>query len=494
MHSDKAAQNNINSALGCRRALAIVSALLSLILLAYPLPSSAIEQKHTLSRIEQYLQQAVPQLGAPGVAVALVHEGDIVYSNVWGSTSDGTPVTLDTPFLIGSISKPVTALAIRQLVMDGAVDLNAPISLYLPDFRTIGPDGKPAQIRVRDLLGHTSGFGTSSGLRVADLGIQGENALNHAVELLRGEALAATPGERHIYSDANYLLLGALITQRTGRSFADHIQASVFDPIGMQNAAASFSRSNENGWQSGYRSWFGHSVRSRVPFDDAGASYGYMTASITDLGLFAAELMQPAVLSHKTVEGLFEPLSRFGRDMDYGWGWRMGQLEGEEPYIWHAGSNADFRAELAMLPERDWAIAILANRNNVLEEERMTRLAMDIARILRGKSVEPPEFSASPVRWLTASLAAILTLITLGLAWRAGPKAPRVRKRWLAWIFSGLLLAAAVLLVPVMNAAFGVTWRTSNLFAPDVTAATVLISVLLATMGLLTAWLARPGR
>lgn len=460
---------------------------LSILFLALMPSAEAAGEDNVLEGIDQYLSESVSSLSAPGVAVALLHHGDVVYTRVWGVTGGSkTAVTTDTPFLIGSVSKPLTALAIGQLVDAGRIDLDAPISKYLEGFSVTTPSGDPARIKVRDLLGHTSGFSTGSGLRVADLGLRGPESLMRAVDLLNGEVLAAMPGERHIYSNANYLLLGAVIERQTGELFSDFMQTEVFDRLGMRHAAADHARAVQNGWQPGYRSWYGRSIANAPIFDDAGASYGYLTASISDLARFAAELMQPTAFPESFVRTLFQPLSSFGQDMGYGWGWRTGKLGGEDSFAWHAGANADFRAEVAMLPEYGWAIVVLTNRNNILEEERVSRMVIGVANLLRGQEAKPLPNSVPILRWVFGGLVGVLMILTITIGYWSARSTKPLRRTWFAWLCVATMLAAGLALIPTILTAHQVSWRTTHLFMPDIAASAVLASVLLILMAALT--------
>ncbi len=96
-----------------------------------------------------------------GMAVAITQGEEIVYLNGFGSAGSSRPVTTDTPFFIGSVSKFFTALTVMQLVDQGLVDLDAPVQTYLPWFTTA--DGTAAsQITIRHLLNHTSGMSNAS--------------------------------------------------------------------------------------------------------------------------------------------------------------------------------------------------------------------------------------------------------------------------------------------------------------------------------------------
>ena len=141
-------------------------------------------------------------------------------------------VTADTPFVIGSVSKGFTALAVMQLVEAGEVDLDTGISHYLDDFSR-----QPAgDVTVRQLLSHTSGYSTLQGNSSHTYVSGGEDELARRVEGLATEAPAHGPGERWEYSNANYLILGRLVEEVGGRSYQDYVTDHILKPIGMDHS------------------------------------------------------------------------------------------------------------------------------------------------------------------------------------------------------------------------------------------------------------------
>ncbi|WP_339166418.1 serine hydrolase domain-containing protein [Brevibacillus sp. FSL L8-0520] len=478
---------------------------LSLIVSTLILPSqhaSAAQQaisaelQAKLDEIDAYIDDAAAKLGAPGGSMVLVKDGQIVYRKTWGVTGDGkTAVTAQTPFLLGSLSKGLTAYGIMLLVQANKIDLDAPVRQYLPSF-TLESEEDAAKITVRQLLTQTSGLGTESGMKFADQGADDSEAVQRYVRELSTEATTARPGERHQYSNANYGILGALIERIYGVSFEEYMDKSVFEPLGMSNAAASVRQAKEKGWMSGYRSWFGLSVQSDIAYDNGGAPYGYIAASAEDMGHYLIGMLQPdAVLSARYTRMMMEPavLTRANSQTSYGFGWRITPLAEGGERIWHAGSTPDYRSEIMLLPGEGWGAAILTNRNNSLEEIRLTQVMNGVQQILLGKKAQPVTFSVPMERWLFAVVFLVLLLVTAMVVYRLF----RVRRKsgnrriWagLATVF----ILLAVLLLPVLLYGLNVTWHTFSLFVPDMAALAVGCVVLLTASGLLSVKMAVNG-
>ena len=159
------------------------------------------------------LAEHLEAAGIPGGAlVTTTSEGDVRAYGV-GTTGDGDPVTARTAFVIGSTTKSVTALAVLQQVDAGAVDLDAPVTRYVPELRLAAGEAVDA-ITVRHLLEHTSGLDDLTGGPVLRSAVDG-SALD-AVAELRDARLASAPSETWRYANANYVLAGLLIEEVTG--------------------------------------------------------------------------------------------------------------------------------------------------------------------------------------------------------------------------------------------------------------------------------------
>lgn len=162
-------------------------------------------------RAVSYVGEQLRAQGAPGSAFAVVRDGRI---SVSGTIGDG--VTINTPFLLGSLSKSFTALAVMQLVDNGVVGLDDPVTRYIPWFRTAEP---AAVITVRQLLNHTSGLPTWAG--TVDLS-RPDTTLEQRVRQVAEVSPVTPPGAVFHYGNTNYAILGLLIEQATGMNYPDY--------------------------------------------------------------------------------------------------------------------------------------------------------------------------------------------------------------------------------------------------------------------------------
>ena len=237
------------------------------------------------AEITAFIADQVRDTGIPGASLAIVRDGQVSTTAAFGTAdSTGRPMTADTPFVIGSVSKPITATAVLQLVDAGKIELDAPVQRYLPDFALATPSAAAA-ITVRQLLDQTSGLPPAAGARpltgpVTDLASQ--------VRALADVAPATAPGVAYAYSNANYLILGLLVERVSGQPYATYVEDHVFAPLAMTHASADRATGVANGLSQAHRLWFGlpHEV---TPLDRPDlVPAGFLMASAADLGRFVA--------------------------------------------------------------------------------------------------------------------------------------------------------------------------------------------------------------
>ena len=183
----------------------------------------------------------------PGLALGIVEGDRIAYVRGFGEADDsGNDVTPQTPFIIGSVSKSFTALAVMQLVEANKIELDAPVQRYLPWFR-VADEKASAEITVRHLLNHTSGLSTKTGRSFQGDGDTSDTALEQAVRKLDSAELTAPVGSKHQYSTVNYSVLGLIVQTVAGQSYESYVQAKIFDPLRMRNSYTSEAAAQPQG-------------------------------------------------------------------------------------------------------------------------------------------------------------------------------------------------------------------------------------------------------
>ena len=322
------------------------------------------------------IEQEMAMQQVPGLAVAVVHKGVPVFSQGFGleEVANNTPVTPATLFRIGSITKPLTAIAILQLVEAGQVDLDASVVTYLPDFAVSD------QITVRQLLSHSSGLGDAA----IPYGRTDPAALQEYVATLNPASAFAPPGVLFSYSNVGYNILGRVIEVVSGMPYADFMGEQVFPALGMAHSTFRRDVALGEGLALGYYPSRG----APEPVDrdpDNGAEYpsGFAFSNVEDLSRLALfllsdgmvegeqRLLPASVQAMKTSVIRVEPL-----DVGYGLGLLIRTRSGETS-VGHNGTINGYAATMELMPSQELAVIVLSNRNNY-DPAHITQAAFDL--------------------------------------------------------------------------------------------------------------------
>jgi N-acyl-D-amino-acid deacylase len=196
--------------------------------------------------------QAIPDLmrkfAIPGGAVAVLRDGKLIYARGFGyaDVATKTPVQPDALFRIASVSKPITGVAVMKLVEEGKLALDdrvAPFISYLTPAPGATVDPRWEQITIRHLLNHTGGWDRDKpnggfdpmfvpGIAAAAVNAPAPASAETIIRYMKGLPLDFTPGERHVYSNFGYAILGRVIERVSGMPYEDYVRTRVLQPVG----------------------------------------------------------------------------------------------------------------------------------------------------------------------------------------------------------------------------------------------------------------------
>ena len=453
--------------------------------------SKVYAQKNIKIALDKYIENFIKEQNIPGASVAIVHKKDVFFKKMIGITGESEKkVTSKTPFAIGSISKSLTALAIVQLIEDKKIKLEDPVQRYLPWFQLKDPQIS-STITIQHLLTHTSGISTYEGLALSDKQSENSTALKENVMKLSNVKLTAPPGEKYQYSNANYIILGALIEAVTNETYSSYMEKHIFQPLNMNGAAASKETAYEKGYLTGYQSWFGIPRKSVVSYDNAGAPYGYITANLEDMIqyiMFLNRSEHAQFLKQENMDLYLSPLYKINSEKSYGFGLRTTNINKNEMMIWHSGSTPDARAEIFILNKSGWGGVILTNKNHVLEEPALSVLKNGIISILNGE--EPVDIPKNIP--LTQIILLIVTLILFIISFMLIKKYKHMKTaKKVIWLSIGSLsLLLSITFIPILTYSTSSPWHTIKIFASDVALFASIIVTLLAVNGLISIFIA----
>jgi CubicO group peptidase (beta-lactamase class C family) len=317
--------------------------------------------------IDEYITARMRSDHIPGVALAIVKGDHIVYLKGYGrADQSGRAVTPQTPFLIGSITKTFTALAVMQLVEAGLVELDAPVQRYLPWFRVADPKAS-AQITVRMLIEQTSGlpqlptFVTWKWPNEAD-------SIERHVRLLANVKLVFPPGQSFAYSNGNYATLGMLVQAVTGGSYEDYIRQHIFTPLDMQHSYVSQEAAMHDGMARGYRWWFGYPIPVTLPFNRANLPAGFAISSVEDMAHYLIAQMNSGRYQDNSIlspEGIALMQAEPPPGV-YGLGWESVRIDGHR-LINFDGATGNYQASVFIDPEERVGVFVAANAMSALD-------------------------------------------------------------------------------------------------------------------------------
>ena len=386
--------------------------------------SATADDGPDLAAIDRYVRSEMDAQRIPGLALGIVQGDRIVHVQGFGEADrSGRDVTPQTPFLIGSVTKSFTALAIMQLSEAGRLQLDAPVQRYLPWWRVADPDAS-TRVTVRHLLYQVSGLSKATGNAYATSGDTHDSALEDRVRALRDAELTQPVGTTWQYSNANYWTLGMIVQAVSGQSYETYIQQHVFNPLQMGNSYTSGTEAVQHGLPTGHRYWYGFPVASELPFDRGGLGSAGLSSSAQDMTRYltlylnqgrhgATALVSPAGAAELQRAGVPTGLD----SVSYAMGWDVGRIHGTTT-ISHDGSGFDSHANVLLIPDRGWGVVVMENGENSPDEffgsRRMTGIANGVAGMLIGE--DPSTTSSSRSLWVVYGIVlAILAIQVVGM-------------------------------------------------------------------------------
>lgn len=392
------------------------------------------------AEIDRYLETNQRQMHIPGMQLVVLQGDQVVHRRGFGrADQSGRPMTTDTPMVIASISKPIAASAVMLLVEQGKLDLDAPITSYLPWFRMRSAEGG-AGVTVRHLLSQTSGIPRHAGYPpILDPRVTLEAAVR---DLPRYETTGA-PGERFVYSNSNFAALGLLVETVSGQSYAEFVTAHILKPLGMTRTYFSESEARAAGLAQGYTATFGFPLAVNHPFLPHATPYYQLVSTADDLARFVVPFLnqgRAGDIQFLSPQSVKEMLTPYQPGSNYGLGWWTSTFHGV-PAISHGGDAHGFRNELVILPDRGAAVILLTNENSRLTASwPFSVLAWSTAARLMGQPWWSPVAS---FRWRTAMVSvAVLVFVVSFIAWLA------LLAGWRARVIQGELSFLAGLWLP----------------------------------------------
>lgn len=329
----------------------------------------------TAQDLDRYISQVYkafyPETVAPGVAVVVVKDSRVMLLKAVGyaDIEAKRPVNPQTEFYIASSTKPFFSLTVALLDHKGVIDLDAPLSNYLPQAKLQAPLTMDA-VKLRSLLTHTHGI--ADGPVDFRMGLTGQGTPSELISLL-GEHARSKAGTEFAYSNRGYQIASLALESKLGKSWKDVLQTTVLDPLGMKNTSTYLSRIKSDQLAAPYFAGAGDYARLHYAKADANmhAAGGIITTAedmakwlqvnigngkLDGRQVFPSHVVAETHRLQADQDTQFAWVRRYG----YGLGWNIGSYEGET-LIHHHGGFSAFYAHVSFMPKHRLGVAVFTN-------------------------------------------------------------------------------------------------------------------------------------
>jgi len=315
--------------------------------------------------------ELIKKTKVPSVAVALVDDQEVIWQDAFGfaNLEEQIPATVNTVYKMGSVSKPFTGLAIMKLYEDGIIDIDAPITNYLPDFsmQSRFPDSDP--ITIRSIMSHRAGYPRRSAQAGAE-GLYGSSeriSLKEIVDQLKDEYIALPVGYRFKYSNLGITILGRIIEAVTGTEFTEYMQETILNPLGMNNSSYLSSPELEENLAMGYEN-YDNKTEPQPPFDFSDLPAANLYSTLGDMTKFLQFVFKSGtvddnqLIEKETLEMMYGDYYSRPRDpITTGLTFTLDRLTSGHFVVGHDGSVPGFFVYTVFLPNEKLGFVLLSN-------------------------------------------------------------------------------------------------------------------------------------
>jgi CubicO group peptidase (beta-lactamase class C family) len=363
-------------------------AVLWLLFISSQIPAQMSHESFS-ERMDSFINQYLDWYNIPGLSIAVISDGKIVFSKGYGVTSvnTGQRATPDTIYSTASVTKLFVGTAVMQLAEQKRIDLNDPVVKHLPYFKL--KDERYKDITILHLLSHTSGL---PDIEAGELYSSWEHpdyddqALERYVRSMHNKSLIADPGKSYSYSNMAYDVLGDLISKVSGMPFERYIKQYLLDPLKMEKSTIFLKKVDKSLLASPHLmdDKFEYRVSDMIPYSRRHPACGTLFSNVMEMSRWAIVNMN---------RGLFEG-KRILRGSSYETMWRPAVIEDNPvgiswliedfgPYglFSHGGGDPGYRTEFYIVPEKAIGVVVMAN----CWEDEINPIALKALHLLLGE-------------------------------------------------------------------------------------------------------------
>ena len=296
---------------------------------------------------------------APGIAVLVARDGNVFYRKGFGyaDIKNKIMITPDTKFRIGSVTKQFTASAILKLQENNLLSVNDKLSKFIPDF----PRGD--EVTIHQLLTHTSGIHSYTNKEGFIDKVTKPISPDSLVNSIKKDPYDFNPGEKWLYNNSGYFILGYIISKVSGKPYAEYLKETFFDPLHMENTGIHYAGIKLEHEAKGYS-------KNNIKYDDAinwdmswAGGAGSIYSTVDDLMKWNQALYGGKVLDEKSLKSALTPVVLKNGEqppVQYGYGLGLNKYRGED-IISHSGGLHGFVTQLSYYPKEKLTVVMFSN-------------------------------------------------------------------------------------------------------------------------------------
>ena len=332
-----------------------------------PAQAQTLEQQ-----FDALLAQQFPD-NEPGAVALVAREGKIIYQKAVGMADLqlNVPMNVNMVFRIGSITKQFTAVAILMLMEQGKLNLNDPITKFIPRYPTHGHE-----ITIHHLLTHSSGIANGTTLNPWDAHVRKKDFTPEAlVAYFKNEPMRWPPGTRYQYNNFGYHILGHIIELISGQSYQDFVKTEIFSPLGMNHSRYDSHEAIIPNRATGYtRTEAGFEHPEYISMTQTYAA-GALISTVGDQLIWTNALLNNELIKKESLELAWSNYeANDGTKLNYGYGWFINEINGS-PTVEHAGGVQGYQTNAIYLPEEKVFVVVFSNCDRTDPRPVSTRMA-----------------------------------------------------------------------------------------------------------------------
>jgi len=357
--------------------------IIALAILVLCLPQLSIAQEIDFLRLENYLKTEISANQIPGLAVGVIKEGKIVFCEGFGKSGrKASPVTAESPFLLASLTKSFTGMAISQLENQGKLRYTDKVKDHLPFF-TLKDADYADSITIDHLLDHRSGIPRISSYKTNRKGLGLEEKAR------RLKDIKGTGRFDHFnYANDNYALLGLIIEQVSGQSYEEYVRQQILVPLGMSSTFFSQEEAAGHKLAKGHQLYFGIPIASGIIYHRANLPNGGILSSAEDLCQYLKAHLVRDSTSRPVLPALDKTNDLFKTSSEgiYRKGWFINESNGKK-FFSHGGQLSDYRNFFGFYPEEQMGLVVLINQHSLFLNNQIGQISENVLQFLENGSL-----------------------------------------------------------------------------------------------------------